>query len=157
MEYLIFWPLIPVVIVFLIWFALRLVADLRWGDGGHTRRHIDFMADGQAAGIPYGQLRQEKTVMEEFARIRREASEAVRKDLMNWKPGIDNAIRDAFDRMKVTNPDLLPALADMVTGLDYGHILYPDQARRVDTMMRIDEELSVDLDEYAAMRRVRPG
>lgn len=155
-EYL--FCLIPVGIA-LIGYALigfsNTISDAIHGDGGHSRRHKEFVETRIREGASYQDAMNELYLREELARLRREASERVDADIENWQEIIDTTINEAFQRVGLTNPDLITAFGDAIRGLSYGHILYPTQADKVDRLEgKGTRDLLVGVDQYAALRDV---
>lgn len=101
-------------------------------DDGHGRHVMDFYDARREQGVSYQASSDELKVREIFARLRREASDAVRADPKNWLAHLVKAKADSFANMKEIDPKLCPLLGQMIDGLDYGNILYPHEAKLVD-------------------------
>lgn len=99
-----------------------------------------FVSDAHRRGLDYSQSMRELTIRSVFARLRREASDAVAADIGNWQSILDANI----EKCLADNPDHEHELKAMMQGLSYGHILYPAEAVMVD-------------DFYSGFRRRRGG
>lgn len=131
---------------------------LVYRDDGHGVRHEEFHDEERAAGVSYGDRAAKLYLMEAMARLRRMSSNAVRDNPQGWKEALDKAKQDAFEFVALENPDLLPAFGGMVKDLSYGDILYPFEARMVDRLVTAPKGATIITeDQFAALRRVRPG
>lgn len=134
---------------------------LVYRDQGYGREATAVRDAMRAAGMSFEDSNDAMYLREEMARLRREASDAVLADPHNWCVALAKAKRDAFDRIALVNKNLLPVFGGMLSGLSYGHILYPDETRVIETMMLVDD-LSLDRyrateDQRAAVKIVRPA
>ena len=126
--------------------------------------HDDYMDNAARRGLSYQETMDEWDVRTEFARIRREATNLVLIDVARWQEIIEKKIGEAYKRLAIDRPNLIPHFRAMVAGLPYNHILYPEAARLVDNWTRqeflrgstvpiSDEERE---DRLAAIRIVSP-
>ncbi|ESZ35109.1 hypothetical protein X732_25760 [Mesorhizobium sp. L2C066B000] len=99
-----------------------------------------FMVDAGRRGLGYVEATRELDIRTIFARLRREASDAVAADLLNWKLILDASV----EKCLADNPQHDRELKAMMQGLSYGHILYPAEAAMVDDL-------------YSGFRRRRGG
>ncbi|MER9674493.1 hypothetical protein [Mesorhizobium sp. M0208] len=86
------------------------------------------MTDAGRRGLSYSDSMRELDIRTIFARLRREASDAVALDVRNWKPILDATVQKCL----TDNPDHARELMGMMAGLSYSHILYPAEAAMVD-------------------------
>lgn len=136
---------------------LNFIEDLVHRDGGHARRTREFHDAGRAAGLTYQDRVDEIFLNEAMARFRRLASDYVTEEPDLWTEGIDRAQQEAFDFVAAAQRHLLPAFAQKIKGLSYGQILYPAQARMIDAKLTGRRDLLPTEDQFAALRRVKPG
>lgn len=108
-----------------------LLDKLVYKDDGTGRRLMDHFDAFDSYHSASAQLQ----VREVFARMRREASDAVGLDPVNWFAHLIKAKADAFDNMKAIDPSLCQALGQMIQPLSYGQILYPEEVALVDRLV----------------------
>lgn len=138
----------------------KLLDIVVYGDQGYGRAKTHYLDEQRAAGVSEQDSADNLFLREEFARFRREASDLVGADVDNWYAHIATARRAAFDRIAVTHKDLLPSFAMMLSGLNYGHVLYQGEAMLVDQHNRGDLMKELKLpheDQIAALRIVKPS
>ncbi|MER8626358.1 hypothetical protein [Mesorhizobium sp. M1143] len=87
-----------------------------------------FVSDANRRGLDYSQTMREFDIRTIFARLRREASDAVMIDIENWKPVLDSHV----ERCLADNPEHAREIAAMMAGQSYSCILYPDATAMVD-------------------------
>lgn len=135
----------------------RWLYDWIQGDRGHTRRYDHFIRTAMASGMTYSEAQDELFLREQFAKLRREASDAVLANPQNWNAILGKAKEDAFGYVMAHRPDLAPAFAKMITGISYGHIFYPDACYLAEATMTLNDVLDVSQDQFAALKIVPPS
>lgn len=133
---------------------------LVYRDQGYGRARTKYSADSRKAGESEQDSADNLFLREQFAQFRREASDLVADDVGAWSTHIYLARMAAFDRIKLTHKDLLPSFAMMLSGLNYGHILYQAEAMAVDDLNRGELVRELKLpheDQIAALRIVKPS
>lgn len=113
----------------------------------------NFVDDARRRGLNYHELNKEWDVRTVFARLRREASDAVAVDISNWKTILDQKVEQCL----ADNPEHARELMGMMAGLSYGHILYPAEAAMVDGLYSgfRRHRGSLSIDQRAALRVTR--
>lgn len=130
-------PLAVIVVGYIIKAFAGILARLVYGKAATDQnRYVAFMDDCAARGVGYAEAMQEWRVRTEFARLRRETSDAVALDVANWKEILDRQVQIAFNRLAGESTDLLPLFGAMLRGTSYGDILYPAEARMVGKLYR---------------------
>lgn len=89
-----------------------------------------FTMDAGRRGLTYSEMTKELDVRTIFARLRREASDAVALDVENWKSILDATVQKCLS----ANPEHARELIGMMAGLSYGHVLYEHEAAMVDSL-----------------------
>ncbi len=109
-----------------------------------------FVSDANRRGLDYSQTMRELDIRTIFARLRREASDAVAIDIENWQPIMEAAVQKCL----ADNPQYDRELKAMMQGLSYGHILYPAEAAMVDDTFQgfRRRRANFTLDQQAALR-----
>ncbi|MER9412918.1 MULTISPECIES: hypothetical protein [unclassified Mesorhizobium] len=112
-----------------------------------------FMMDAGRRGLTYSDSMRELDIRTIFARLRREASDAVAIDIQNWKPILDSAV----ERCLRDNPEHARELMGMIAGLSYSHILYEAEAAMVDDTFKDfrRRRSGFTVDQKAALRVAR--
>lgn len=110
-----------------------------------------YMMDAGRRGLSYSDSMRELDIRTIFARLRREASDAVAVDVRNWKPILDQKVEQCL----ADNPDHARELMGMMAGLSYGHILYEHEARMVDGLYTGFRRGHLSIDQRAALRMTR--
>ncbi|ESZ29612.1 hypothetical protein [Mesorhizobium sp. L2C067A000] len=112
-----------------------------------------FMMDASRRGLSYSDSMRELDIRTVFARLRREASDAVAIDIQNWKPILDSAV----ERCLRDNPEHARDLMGMIAGLSYSHILYEAEAAMVDDTFKDfrRRRSGFTVDQKAALRVAR--
>lgn len=156
------WTLVALVIICIVAVFIKPVCDFLethtvYGGDDYGRMRQEFIDQGKAEGFTYQDMMQHHYLREMMARFRREASDAVRANPENWREEIDKVQQKIFNAIAMENPDLLPAFGGMIKGLSYGHILYPSEARMVDSVLVSGSFYGPNEDRRAALHIVRPG
>ncbi|WJI68867.1 MULTISPECIES: hypothetical protein [unclassified Mesorhizobium] len=107
-----------------------------------------FMMDARRRGLTYSESMRELDIRTIFARLRREASDAVAIDIENWKPILDAKVAACL----ADNPEHASDLMAMMVGLSYGHILYEHEAANVDSLYTGLRRGGQSIDQLAALR-----
>ena len=125
-------------------------------DGGHARRLGAFYDERRAAGIGYAATGDEYYLRVAMAKLRRQASDAVRANPAKWGEILEEQRKAIGDEIARERPDLIKSFAASVTGLSYGQILYPEEAAMVDRQFGL-ASYRPSQDEVAALRIVDAG
>ena len=155
-EFWILWPLaVPAAGLALIAIAKAGARILEGTQSPFLADYTRFMKDCSDRGLDYAEAIAEWHVRQMMVRLRRDASDAVRADPVNWKTHLDRCVDEAFKKAAAVDPDLLPAFAQMLKGQSYAQILYPAEARLVDRDVSQLAVLAPSVDERSALRVVR--
>lgn len=159
-EALIFgWPLVLIAIALLLYGSGSLLLGIIWRDGGHTRRHMDFMRDARRYGLSYAEAQDELYLNERMMQCRIDASAAVEAP-GPWVPNYKAAIAKVVERVGLERPHLVDAFRARLSGLSYGDILLPKQCRMVDAEIEdeiMSDPLNLTLEQYGALKIVGEG
>ncbi|MER9357708.1 hypothetical protein NKI61_31345 [Mesorhizobium sp. M0514] len=107
-----------------------------------------FVSDAHRRGLNYSQSMRELAVRTVFARLRREASDAVAMDIENWQAILDAAVQKCL----ADNPEHSHELMAMMQGLSYAYVLYPHEVRMVDAKYERLNPRHLSIDQMAALR-----
>lgn len=142
------------VALLLVWIPAMAERIIYQGSYGRDRQ-MQFEAVRNEHG--YQAAMDDLFLKEAMARYRRVASEKVRANPKNFLDELDAGMKDAFEFVQMQNPDLLPAFGQMIKGLPYNHILYAEETRLVDSLIKPPQLNSIDIDRIISVRRARPG
>lgn len=141
----------------MIWLA-NVGQDLINGDGGHQRRFEEFTMDARRRGLSARETLDELDCRVAFAKLRRVASDrlAAMAEAEEWSTVRDDVTKEIIKDLAITKPQTVQPFVQMVAGVMYDDVYYPDQVRRIEKTFEphLKEKSPPNQDEVAALRIV---